>query len=129
MRWDLKSMTMTRSERGLHMNTDQLRYRVLSIPLNSSSPELPDKFDGPSDGLPAERDAGSTFNIHDLNSFCALTDFVTTLRVDGVVSTQVHTSLMTKLTDAEISSRRNNICAAMNVLNEFVNQVSAQLDW
>ena len=107
------------------MNTDQLRYRVLAIPLNGHGP---DDFDGPSDGFPVDRAVGSDFNIRDLDSFCALADFVAKLRVERVISSQVQKSLMKKLTDAETSVDRGNICAAVNVLNEFVNQVSTQLE-
>jgi hypothetical protein len=112
----------------LRVNADQLRYRVLSIPLNHHGPGVLDRFDGPSEGCPDEEDAGLDGDIRTLDSFSALTDFVTKLLVEGVISVQTQKGLMTQLTSAEISAGRNNICAAVNALNQFVNQVTAQYE-
>lgn len=112
----------------LRVNTDQLRYKVLSIPLNHHGAGVLGKFDGPSEDCPAEQDAGFDGAIRALDSFCALTDFVTKLLVEGVISVQTQKGLMTQLANAETSTDRNNICAAVNVLNEFVNQVTAEYE-
>ena len=120
------SMGNNQIDKGeLRVNTDQLRYRVLSIPLNHRGPGVLDRFDGPSEGYPDEEHAGFDGDIRGLDSFSALTDFVTKLLVEGVISTKTQKGLMTQLANAEISADRNNICAAVNVLNEFVDEVAA----
>ena len=55
-----------------------------------------------------------------------LHEVVSKLVDQGVIDTQMQNSLLSKVGNAESSSSRENICAAVNQLEAFKNQIEAQ---
>ena len=61
-----------------------------------------------------------------LDSHDGLADLVGTLVLEGVIDTTMQNSLISKLGNATASADRDNLCAAINTLEAFKNQVLAQ---
>jgi beta propeller repeat protein len=61
-----------------------------------------------------------------IDSISGLTDLVTTLLDEGVISEQMHTSLLSKIGNAEKSATKLNICAAAHQLEALIQEVNAQ---
>ena len=49
-----------------------------------------------------------------------------TLVQEGVIASELQTSLLAKIENAQKSADKDNICAAINQLEAFINQVNAQ---
>ena len=61
-----------------------------------------------------------------IDTLGGLGDVVNTLVGQGVIDAQMQNSLLSKMGNAEKSSTKENICAAVNELEAFKNQVNAQ---
>jgi hypothetical protein len=95
-----------------------------------------DEIDTDSDGIPDDQDAcpneDSTGLDADedgcIDSFSGLINVLDTLVSEGVIDSQMRNSLIRKIENAWASSDRENICAAVNQLEAFKNQIEAQRD-
>jgi len=88
---------------------------------------VPDNFDGQVDLCPSQDATG--FDVDDdgcIDSFSGLTDLVTKLVAEEVISEQMKNSLLSKIGNAESSMERDKICTAVNELNALENQTEAQ---
>jgi hypothetical protein len=90
--------------------------------------------DGDGDGLPDETDACPTQDAtgfdanHDgcIDNLTGLSAVVTQLINEGVIDDQMGTPLLTKVANAQGTSDKDQICAAVNQLQAFENQIEAQ---
>lgn len=62
-----------------------------------------------------------------IDSFAGLSELVSSLVVEGVISEQMENSLLSKIANAEKSFDKDKICTAINQLEAFKNQVAAQV--
>jgi hypothetical protein len=61
-----------------------------------------------------------------IDTMTGLTDIIETLVTEGVIDEQVQNSLTSKLDNASKSATKGNICAAVNQIKAFKNQIEAQ---
>ena len=91
-------------------------------------------LDSDGDGIPDNEDScpnedATGFDVDNdgcIDSFAGLTDLVGRLVLEGVISTQLENSLLSKISSAMNSNDRENICTAVNVLGALKNQIEAQ---
>jgi hypothetical protein len=79
------------------------------------------------DSCPNEDATG--FDANDdgcIDSLSGLGNIVATLVVEGVISPELENSLLSKVANAGKSATKENICAAVNELGAFMNQINAQ---
>lgn len=101
-------------------------YAVI-VPLDSDGDGVADNFDGVLDACPEEDARG--FDVDSdgcIDSFSGLSDLVSRLVSEEVISTTMEISLLSKVNNAEQSFDKENVCAAVNELEAFRNQVYAQ---
>jgi hypothetical protein len=61
-----------------------------------------------------------------IDTLGGIADNIETLASEGVIDEQVENSLVSKVNNAGNSATKDNICAAVNQLEAFKNQVNAQ---
>jgi hypothetical protein len=107
---------------------DHFSSFAIVVPQDSDGDGVPDDFNGVSDVCPAEDATG--FDVDNngcIDSFSGLADIVAGLVSEGVIATQMQTSLLAKVGNAESSASRDSICSAINELDALKQQVAAQL--
>ena len=110
---------------GSDLNGDGDTYDVLLayLTLDIDGDGIPDGQDAcpyeDAMGLDADND-GCIDNISGLTETCD------TLLAEGIIAEEMQDSLTTKVENAEKSLNKDNICAAINQLEAFINQVNAQ---
>jgi len=101
-------------------------YAVI-VPLDTDGDGIADNFYPELDACPLEDASG--FDVDDngcIDSYSGLTDLVGSLVTEGVISTTMQNSLLSKVANAQASADRTSVCAAINELEAFKNQVAAQ---
>ena len=101
-------------------------YAVI-IPLDSDNDGVFDNFNGSVDYCPNENATG--FDVDDdgcIDSFSGLLDLLSGLVSEGVIDTKMENSLNKKVSNANESASKENICDAIDQLGAFGNQVNAQ---
>lgn len=100
------------------------RFSSVSVEKDTDGDSVPDSID-----LCPEEDS-SGFDVDKngcIDSFNGLADLVESLLAEGVIGSTMRDSLLSKSANAEKSHDKDNICAAINQLESFQNQISAQL--
>lgn len=100
---------------------------ALIVPQDSDGDGVPDNFNGQSDNCSDEDATG--FDVDNdgcIDSFNGLTDLVSRLVAEQVISATMENSLLSKVANAQKSSQKESLCAAINELEAFKNQVMAQ---
>lgn len=86
-----------------------------------------DGVSGDLDACPNENATGFDANSDGcIDSISGLDAMINALVLQGVISPELQTSLLTKIVNAEKSAGKDNICAAVNQLGAFKNEVNAQ---
>jgi len=93
-----------------------------------------DAPDGDGDGVPdiidqCPNENATGFDADNdgcIDSVSGLASVVSTLVLEGVISSELENSLLSKIGNAEKSATKENICAAINELGAFINQITAQ---
>ena len=109
------------------VQVDHFSTYAIVVPLDSDGDGVPDNFDGVSDVCPSENATG--FDVDNdgcIDSFNGLIDLVAGLVIEGVITSNMENSLLSKVSNAQSSSDRENVCTAINELDAFKNQVAAQ---
>lgn len=89
---------------------------------------VPDNFDGIADACPNEDATGFDVDSNGcIDSFAGLVELVAKLVEEDVISTTMQNSLLSKVSNAEKSAGKENVCVAINELEAFKNQVDAQI--
>lgn len=79
------------------------------------------------DGCPVENATGLDADGNGcIDSFSALSEVINTLVTEGVIDPTMATSLTSKIDNAQKSADKENVCAAVNQLGSFKNQIEAQ---
>ena len=82
---------------------------------------------GLADLCPSENATGFDANLDGcIDTLGGLRGVVIKLVGQGVIDTRMENSLISKVSNAEKSATKENICAAVNVLEAFKNQINAQ---
>jgi beta propeller repeat protein len=80
-----------------------------------------------SDSCPLENATGFDANDNGcIDNFAGLTDVINTLVTEGIIDENLANPLITKVENAEKSATKDNICAAVNQLEAFKNQIEAK---
>ena len=80
-----------------------------------------------SDSCPLENATGFDANDNGcIDNFAGLTDVINTLVTGGIIDENLANPLITKVENAEKSATKDNICAAVNQLEAFKNQIEAK---
>jgi hypothetical protein len=90
-------------------------------------------FDG--DGIPDDQDScpyedATGFDVNGdgcIDRISGLDDTLEALVLEGVIAPELQTSLLAKIENAGKAVDKDNICAAVNQLGAFKNQVNAQI--
>jgi hypothetical protein len=79
------------------------------------------------DNCPFENSSGfDADNDGCIDNFSGLTDLINTLVTEGIIDENLANPLITKVENAEKSATKDNICAAVNQLEAFKNQIEAK---
>ena len=97
------------------------------VPLDSDGDGVFDNFEGIVDECPEEDATGFDVDTDGcIDSFRGLSDLVARLVVEEVISSTMENSLLSKVSNAENTLGKENVCTAINELEAFKNQVDAQ---
>ena len=101
-------------------------YSII-VPKDGDGDGVPDNFNGITDVCPNEDATGFDADSNGcIDSFAGLVDMVANLVSEDVISTTMQNSLLSKVSNAEKSAGKENVCAAINELEAFKSQVDAQ---
>lgn len=106
---------------GDRCNAGEL-YVIFGKSADSDGDGIPDS----QDACPLEDASGFDANADGcIDTIQGLTQIITTLP-DGALSDEIKTSLVSKVENAQKSSDKSNICAGVNQLQAFINEVDGQ---
>ena len=107
----------------VHGAMDSTTVTLTVVVPDADGDGMPDYFDY----CPNEDATGFDANEDGcIDSISSLTDTLHTLVAEGVISQELENSLISKIGNAERSTDKDNICAAVNQVEAFKNQVNAQ---
>ena len=110
------------SDGALNSNIATITFTVLPDPDPDGDGVL-----GEADMCPNEDASGFDADMNGcIDSLGGLGEVVTKLVDQGVIDAQMQNSLLSKVNNAESSSSKENVCAAVNQLEAFKNQIEAQ---
>jgi len=100
---------------------------VVAGPLDSDNDGIYNNYEGIVDNCPLEDSRGfDADNDGCIDSFAGLANVVATLVDEGVISPEMEQSLISKVANAEKSSDKDNLCAAINQLEALKAHIAAQ---
>ncbi len=100
---------------------------ALLTPQDSDGDGVPDNFNGVKDNCPFENSTGFDADGDGcIDNLGGLTGVINSLVTSGVIDENLATPLIAKVANAQKSDYKDNICAAINQLDAFTNQVEAK---
>jgi hypothetical protein len=100
---------------------------VVIGPLDADGDGVFNSFEGQVDACPTEDSTGFDANRDGcIDTLSGLISVLNVLVTSGVIAPELQTSLLSKLENAQKSASKENICAAVNELRAFKNQIEAQ---